>query len=244
MEMITSLQNSRIKKWTSLHTAKGRSQNGLFLVEGEHLTEEALRAGAVETIITDEECPFDFGDVIKVTPQIMKKLSQNVSAVHLIAVCRMMNPEVKQRNRLVLLDGVQDPGNLGTIIRTAVSFGFDGVYCSADTCDIYNDKAVRSSQGALFHIPVIRCSLKDLVKALRQEGVTVIATALEGAQPMSSVEVPGQAAFVFGNEGQGVSRAVLDDADLKMKIEMDGFESLNVAVAAGIVMYQYRRKQR
>ena len=241
MEMITSLQNSRVKKWTSLHTAKGRSQNGLFLVEGEHLTEEALKAGAVETIITDETCPFDFDDVIQVTPQIMKKLSQNVSAVHLIAVCRMLKPEVKQMERLVLLDGVQDPGNLGTIIRTAVSFGFDAVYCSNDTCDLYNDKAVRSSQGALFHIPVIRCSINDLLRQLKQEGVTVIATALEGAQPMGRVTPPARAAFVFGNEGQGVSQAVLENADIKMKIEMDGFESLNVAVAAGIVMYQYRR---
>lgn len=241
IESITSLQNARVKKWTSLHTKKGRDETGLFLVEGEHLISEALKAGILETLIIDEENPFDFDNVIQVTPEIMKKVSQNVSAVHLIGVCQRKEPTVSDMSRVILLDGVQDPGNVGTMIRTAVSFGFDAVYCSPDTCDLYNDKAIRSTQGALFHIPVIRGNLADLIAQLRNDGFRIIATTLEHSKTMSQIENTGKLAFVFGNEGSGVSKAIQQDADERLRIEMEGFESLNVAVAAGIVMYHYQR---
>lgn len=242
MESITSLQNSKVKKWTSLHKKKERDHTGLFLIEGEHLIQEALQENIVETIITDEQCPFEFKNTVQVTPQIMHKLSDNVSAVHLIAVCHKLEKQPDTICRALLLDGVQDPGNLGTLIRTAVSFSFDVVYVSEDTCDLYNDKAIRSTQGALFHVPVIRGNLLDIVKQLQKDGFTIVATSLEESETMSEIPESEHMGFIFGNEGQGVSKALQREADHRLRIEMHGFESLNVAVAGGIVMYQYRGK--
>lgn len=242
MENIVSLQNAKIKKWASLHKKKERDESGLFLVEGEHLIGEALAAGCVQDIITDTSCPYDFASVYLVTPAIMNKLSENVSEVHLIAVCCKLDQAPSQLQRVILLDGVQDPGNLGTLVRTAVSFSFDAVYCSEDTCDLYNDKAVRSTQGALFHIPVIRGNLMDILLQLKKDNFTVIATSLEESHKMDEISETEKMAFVFGNEGQGVHAEIQAAADDRLRIDMHGFESLNVAVAGGIVMYHYRRK--
>lgn len=241
MEYIESLTNSRVKQWVRLHHKKNRDRTGLFLVEGEHLIQEALKADAVETIITDTASPFEFGHVIKVTGGIMKKISDNVSEVHLIAVCRQrqLSPD-NDMKRVLILDGVQDPGNMGTLIRTAVSFSFDAVYCSEDCCDLYNEKTIRSTQGAMFHIPVVRCDLHDLVSGLQKDGFTVIATALDASEPMEQILPEEHMAFILGNEGQGVHKKLQMQADRRLRIEMNGFESLNVAVAGGIVMYRYR----
>lgn len=241
MEVIQSLQNSKVKEWVRLHNKKDRDQKKQFLIEGEHLLEEALKAGCVETIITDEDRPETDVPVIRVTDGIMKKISGNVSAVHVIGVCRMQEPEVRNNSRLLILDGLQDPGNVGTLIRTAVSFGFDGVYLSPDSCDLYNEKTIRSTQGALFYIPVIRTGLSDLVTQLQKEGVTVIASALDASVNMEDIAPIEKMAFVVGHEGRGVSKEIQRKADQRLRIEMDGFESLNAAVAGGIMMYRYRK---
>lgn len=242
METITSLENKKIKKWTSLHTKKGRDKENLFLVEGEHLIEEALKENVVDTIITDTSSPFEFENVVLVNEAIMKKLSENVSQVHLIAVCKKKEIQPTNKERVILLDGVQDPGNLGTLIRTAVSFSFDAVYLSNETCDLYNEKVIRSTQGAFFHIPVIREDVKQTVQHLQEEGFKVISTSLEESKTMSQISDEGKLAFVFGNEGQGVSKEIQNMSNERLRIEMHGFESLNVAVAGGIVMYHYRKK--
>lgn len=241
METINSLQNSKVKKWCALHSKKERDLTGLFLVEGEHLIQEALDAGCVQDIITDTECPFDFERIYQVTPAIMNKLSANISKVHYIAVCKKLEYEITSPTRILILDGVQDPGNLGTLVRTAISFSFDLVYCSNETCDLYNEKTIRSTQGALFHIPVIRGDLNEIVKSLQKDDFTVIATSLEDSHSMSQIPSVAKMAFIFGNEGQGVSKQLQQLANDCLRIEMHGFESLNVAVAGGIVMYHYRK---
>lgn len=240
MEKITSVHNEKIRRWSLLHRKKYRDESGCFLVEGEHLIEEALKAGCVEVILSDETCPFAFDRVIAVTPEIMKKLSANVSDVHLIAVCRQKEETLKPARRVVLLDGVQDPGNLGTIIRSAVSFGFDGIICSFTCADLYNEKTIRSTQGAFFHIPVIREDLHTAIADLQDSGFAVLATALDASLPLKEIRTEEKMAFVFGNEGQGVSREIQELCQQRVRIEMDGFESLNVAVAAGIIMYHFQ----
>ena len=242
MEKIVSLQNAKVKTWSSLHQKKYRDRLGLFLVEGEHLIGEAMQAGVLEALIFDEPCAFDCPQMYEVTPQIMNRLSANVSDVHMIGVCRILQNAPQNMKRVVLLDGIQDPGNLGTIVRTARSFSFDAVYCSPQCADLYNEKAVRSTQGALFHIPVIRGSLSGIIEDLRKDDFRIIATTLEHSQTMSEIENTGKPGFVFGNEGKGVRKEIQLDADERLRIEMEGFESLNVAVAAGIVMYHYQRK--
>ena len=239
MEIIDSTQNARVKGWAKLHQKKERDKTGLFIVEGEHLVEEALRHNAVKTILFVEQCPFEFKEIIKVNKPIMDKLSSNPSGASIIAICRQNQLEPTQEHNLVLLDDIQDPGNLGTIIRTAVSFGVDGIYCSKGTCDLYNDKVIRSTQGAIFGIPVIRCDLEEKVKEFQDKGICVIATTLEKAKPMQEFQDKKDYAIILGNEGQGVHHSLQEIADERLRIEMSGFESLNVAVAGGIIMYHF-----
>lgn len=241
MEKIVSKDNKKVKEWNALHQKKHRDETGKFLVEGEHLIQEALEAGAVETILYTESCPFAFDRTVEVTEPVMNKISANPSGAKYIAVCRQMRTPPQQMKRVLLLDGIQDPGNLGTLVRTAKSFSFDAVFCSEETVDLYNDKTVRSTQGALFHIPVIRCNLNDLVRQLQKEGVQVVATTLEQAVSMEDIPEQEQMAFILGNEGQGVHQELQKAADVRLRIEMSGFESLNVAVAGGIIMYRYRK---
>lgn len=241
MERITSLQNAKVKGWVKLHEKKERDKTGLFLIEGEHLISEALKKDLVVTIITDKECPFDHHDIIYVTEAIMDKIAKNISHVHIMAVCKKVDLDQQEEKRVILLDNVQDPGNLGTIVRTAVAFNYDSIYCSKNTVDIYNEKVIRSTQGALFHIPVIYTDLPTKINELKQNSFHIIATSLHEAKPMQEIQAKDKMVFIMGNEGQGVSKELLDISDEKLFIEMPGFESLNVAVAAGIVMYKYQQ---
>ena len=239
MEKIVSLQNAKIKKLCRLHKKKDRDESGLFLVEGEHLVEEARKAGCLQYCISDvEELTGKNG--LYVTPEIMKKISCNVSEVHLIGLCRKLQNPCKDRKRVLILDGVQDPGNLGTLVRTAVSFSFDAVYCSKNTVDLYNEKTVRSTQGAMFYIPVIYENLIKTVSMLKEEGFHIVGTSLHDACGMQEIVPHEKMAFILGNEGQGVSKEMLALSDERLFIEMNGFESLYVAVAGGIVMYNFR----
>ncbi len=241
MEKITSLQNKKVKEWCLLHKKKYRDETHTFLIEGEHLIEEALKEGIVETILYADACPFEFSNTIEVTDGILEKISQNPSGASYIAICHTLENEPKENHRILILDGIQDPGNLGTLIRTAVSFSFDAIYCSKETVDLYNEKVIRSTQGAFFHIPVIYDDLNKVIPSLKEKGVRIISTALENAVGMEEVSESLSMAFILGNEGQGVSKASIEASDICMKIEMNGFESLNVGVAGGIIMYKYRK---
>lgn len=237
---ITSLSNARIKQFCKYHDKKAREIDQRFLVENEHLIQEAIQANLLETLIIPIGSNYEFdGEILYVTPEIMNKLKMNVSAPTLVGVCKMKKAHPIHK-RLVLLDDVQDPGNVGTIIRSAYSFGFDSVVLSNKCADLYNDKVVRSTQGALFHMNVIRGNLIDFVKQCRSNQIPVYATTLEEAKGLSSFENPDSVALVFGNEGEGVSKGIQAMADERIFIEMNQFESLNVAIAAGICCYWFR----
>ncbi|MFV0479016.1 MAG: TrmH family RNA methyltransferase [Anaerorhabdus sp.] len=241
---ITSVQNTKVKQWAKLHTKKGRDEEGRFLIEGEHLIQEALQTGCVETILIQDgyHTTLDVCADYVCHEQVMKKLSKNPSGCQMMAVCTFPKLEIKQSQRLVLLDGIQDPGNMGTIIRTALAFGYDGVICSADCVDLYNEKTIRSTQGALFKIAVKKVALDQAIAKLKNEQVSIFAMALnDEALPMSSCDKPEKLAIILGNEGQGISDAILEKADQSVKIEMNQFDSLNVAVAAGIGLYYFKK---
>ena len=241
---ITSLTNAKVKQWAKYKEKKYREKERRFLIEGEHLIEEAVRANLVECIIVEREKPHPFQQfpVYEVTPEILRKLESSVSGTWIMAVCHMPQySEADYGQRVIVLDDVQDPGNVGTIIRTALSFGYDAVLLSAHSCDIYNEKVIRSTQGALFHIPVIRGDVHAMLMELKQRGSRILATSLHNASALREVAVPEAFALVFGNEGKGVSEEVLRLADTHVFIEMHTFESLNVAVAAGICMYAFKK---
>lgn len=239
---ITSLTNAKVKQWAKYKEKKYRESDQRFLIEGEHLIQEAHTAGLIECILIEagRTCAFAHYETYEVTKDILKKLSDSVSGTWMMAVCRMPKPTSTFGDKVIVLDGVQDPGNVGTIIRTAYSFGYTSVVLSSACADIYNEKVIRSTQGALFHIPVIRGEIMALLAQLKQQGITCYATSLHDAAAMQSVCVKQPLALIFGNEGKGVSQCVLDESDHRVYIEMDTFESLNVAVAAGICMYHFK----
>lgn len=239
---ITSLTNAKVKQWAKYKEKKHRDKEQQFLIEGEHLIEEAHKAGIIDCILVEQgrENFLPEYESYEVTKEILHKLSDSTSGTYIMAVCHMKHTAPQQLRKVVVLDDVQDPGNLGTIIRSAYSFGFDGIYLSKHCVDAYNEKVVRSTQGAIFHIPVIRKDRLETLAELKQAGVRVYATSLHEATPLQQTPIQHPCALVFGNEGNGVSKEVLEISDERVFIEMETFESLNVAVAAGICMYYFK----
>lgn len=240
---ITSLTNAKVKQWSKYKEKKHRDKDHKFLIEGEHLIEEAHKANLIECILIEQgkENMFPAYETYEVTRDILKKLSDSVSGTYIMAVCHMPNiSSIDFGNKVIVLDDVQDPGNVGTIIRTAFSFGYTSIVLSNHSVDVYNEKVIRSTQGALFHMPIIRGDIMELLQELKQQGITLYATSLYEATPLQQTPKKTPCALIFGNEGNGVSKDVIDFSDHKVFIEMETFESLNVAVAAGICMYEFR----
>lgn len=240
---ITSLTNAKVKQWSKYKEKKHRDKEHKFLIEGEHLIEEAHKANLIECILIEQgkENMFPAYETYEVTRDILKKLSDSVSGTYIMAVCHMPNiSSIDFGNKVIVLDDVQDPGNVGTIIRTAFSFGYTSIVLSNHSVDVYNEKVIRSTQGALFHMPIIRGDIMELLQELKQQGITLYATSLHEATPLQQTPKKTPCALIFGNEGNGVSKDVIDCSDHKVFIEMETFESLNVAVAAGICMYEFK----
>jgi RNA methyltransferase, TrmH family len=240
---IDSLTNTQVKRWVTLQSAKGRAEHGTFLVEGEHLVDEAVKTGWVRKLLIREghDNPYPTLESVHLSAAVFKKVSQLESLGWIVAECTLPPVAPLIGSRFLVADRIQDPGNLGTILRIAVAFGFDQVLCSPDCVDLTNEKVIRSTQGALFHVPVVRGELPDLLQQLRTQGIVLYATAADGELALSQVAAQDRVALILGNEGSGVSSGVLKLADHRLKIEMSAFESLNVAIAAGIVAYHFRK---
>lgn len=214
-----------------------------FLIEGAHLIEEAIAHGQkIHTLIFLEDYDHEKYDAhgietFIVNDSVMKTLSSLETPPGIMAVVSYVAPVTAGR-RVLLLDGIQDPGNVGTLLRAADAFGFDRVILSRDTVDAFSDKVLRSAQGSTFHIDI---TTMDAVRAVQQFDGTVLATDLEGAIPLEAVEAQDSLMVILGNEGRGVSDAVLTQVDRKIKIKMPGAsESLNVAIAGGIIMHHFK----
>ena len=237
---ITSLNNDRVKYWVKLQDKKFRDQEGLFIVEGDHLVNEAIRCGLAKEIISLD----DFSNVIptyKITEEIMKKISNQKSISRICAVCFKIK-EKAMGNKVICLDNIQDPGNLGTIIRSAVAFNIDTIILNDKSVDLYNDKVIRSSEGMIFNINVIRCNLENKLNDLKNEGFKIIGTSVKNNNLLKNVEVKEKYAIVLGNEGNGISKEIEDLCDDFIYIKMnESCESLNVAVASSIIMYELNR---
>ena len=241
--IIDSLANIQVKYWASLSQTKNRQKSGQFLVEGDHLVQEAYRGQAIDLILLSvgRNNPYPELKSVVLSANIFKKLSQLESQGSIMALCHKQKSSPILGTRLILCDRIQDPGNLGTIIRTATAFGFDGVVCSLDCVDFTNEKVIRATQGALFHITLEQKDLFEMIRLCHQSGFKVLGTALEDADALSGINSFTPLAIVLGNEGSGVSKEILNMCDQKIMIESTAFESLNVAVACGIVCHHFRK---
>ena len=239
--MITSVKNDTIKKILKLKKKKYRDESGLFLVEGEHLVAEALNKGMAKMVITCKDDNYDV-EVLQVSEDVMKKLAFTMNPQPIMAVCYMkIDKEVDyHKKRYILLDHLQDPGNMGTILRTSLALGYHDILISKDSVDLYNDKVIRATQGALFSLNISIVDLADEIKKMQERGIKVYGTALEDAFSIEEVESEARMAFILGNEGNGMSKEILDMVDERLYIPIDSIESLNVAIAGSIIMYKFR----
>lgn len=239
MEVITSLDNKRIKNLSKLLVKKYRDEENKFLVEGEHLVEEAFKAGVLLEVVQCEDYNGSFDvETTYVTYDVIKKLSNTQNPQRVIGVCKKMT-EKELGSKVVILEDLQDPGNLGTIIRSSVAFNVDTIVVSNNTVDIYNDKVLRSSEGMLFHINIVKRDIDAFIDELHNEGYVVYGTKVDGGTNLKEVTSSEKMAIVMGNEGAGVKMGTLDKCDKYIYIPMNSdCESLNVGVATSIILYE------
>lgn len=235
--MIESINNPKIKELNKLKQKKYRDQLGLFLVEGYHLVHEAYEKGILKEVLTTDKIDIDT-NITYVNEDIIKYLSDVETPQNIIGVCYKKESEVIG-NKVIMLDDIQDPGNLGTIIRSAVAFNFDTIILSENSVDLYNSKVIRSSQGMIFKVNIIRTDLKEMLKKLKDDGFYILATKVTNGKNIKTLEKDKKICIIMGNEGNGVSDEILNMADEFVYIKMNGScESLNVGVASSILMYE------
>lgn len=260
IKKITSRNNEYIKELSKLGDRKKRSESGKFAFEGRKLLSEAISFGApLEAVLMTEkaisECKENLSalPVIEVSDEVYEKISFEKSPEGIFCVSKVLD---KIHNlyiiykgsflneRIFLLDGIRDPGNLGTMLRTAFAFGCDTVVMSADCADVYNSKTVRASMGAVFKQKTVRVSdMAGTVNALKNNGYTVLCAALDdNAASLTDVKIDKNTCFIVGNEGTGIRKEIIDASNGTVIIPMEeGTESLNAASAATILMWeQYR----
>ena len=240
--LITSLENNKIKKYIKLKQKKYREIDKLFLVEGEHLTEEAYKSNLLfDLLVLDGYNPnIDF-PYTNVTSLIMKKLSNMESIPMVIGVVKIRDSKELFGSHVLLLDDVQDPGNLGTIIRSCVAFNVTDIVLSLNTVDLYNDKVIRASQGMIFKLNIIRKDLTSVIDEFKKQDYLILGTNVKNGVDAKGIN-PLKYALIMGNEGQGVKKEIQDMCDKNIYIKMnDQCESLNVGVATSIILYELNR---
>lgn len=261
--VITSRQNRFIKYLRELKEKRNREIEGRFVIEGVKFVAEALQSGVQpeKLVVSDHgmnsppisELVFGYpnqGQVVRITDPVMEYVCETNTPQGIMALIKM--PEISldalktsDDSIFAVIDGVQDPGNVGTIIRTADAFGAGGVILTRGCADLYNAKTLRSTMGSVFHIPVIReaeaANIKDFLR--RHSLFTAVTGVDTNASEIQEVRLDFPLALVFGSEGRGVSGELTGLGDIMIKIPMAGAaESLNVAVAAGIAFYEALRQ--
>ncbi len=265
-EAVVSLQNKFVKLASSLKQKKYRDELGLFIVEGVRLVEEATQSNwLVETCIyTDEAFKQERVRVIITTLQangcrmiqvnnvIYDKITDTKEPQGIMAVVGKRTyqlldmQDTKEKSFFMVLDQLQDPGNIGTVIRTAVAAGCTGVVLTKGCTDVFATKAVRASMGSIFHIPIIEgVSAGEVISYFSEHAIDILATSLESSKIYFDVDYNKSIALVFGNEGNGVSQVLLEHAKERLFIPLLGHvESLNVAASAAVVLYEVVRQRR
>ena len=242
--LITSIHNEHIKELVRLKEKKYRDQTGTFLVETKHLVLEAYKAGLIKELILEQNeiFPLDV-TTLYVSREILKKLYTVESPSKVMAVVNKKDVEEQYGEKILILDRIQDPGNLGTIIRSAVAFNINTIVCSPDTVDVYNPKVVRASQGMMFHIPILVKNTEKLIQELKEQDYKIVGTKVTNGHDVRGASIYSHFALVIGNEGQGISKNIEELCDEYLYIKMnENCESLNASVAASILLYEINNK--
>lgn len=260
MEII-STANPRVKQWVQLMDKKGRDKQEKFLVEGIHLVNEAIHSQVrIESIVysisqgipqeIEQESADPQTEWIGVSDAVLLKCSDTVTPQGVFAVIHKWKSKLDVILRhsqplVIAVDGIQDPGNLGTIIRSADAVGATGVVMGKGSVDLYNPKAIRATMGSLFHLPLVEADLEVVLPQVSKMSIDIVSTGLDAVHHCYAEDFTKGIWIVLGNEGQGVSAAVSPFVNRKIMIPMTGkAESLNVAMAATVILYEaFRQRQ-
>ena len=235
--MYSSTNNDFIKSIKKLNEKKYRDSTNTFLVEGEHLVIEAIKNNLVKYVIVSTDYDFDYDNKIIVTDKVLKYISNLNTPSGIMAVCNKKESR-KLGSRIIVLDNIQDPGNLGTIIRSSVAFNFDTIVISNDSVDVYNSKVIRATQGMLFNVNIVVTDITSFLNDIKTE-YRIIGTDVVGGKNVSDFKNLKKFAIIMGNEGQGMSNDTKKLCSDFVYIPMNqDCESLNVGVAASIIMYE------
>jgi TrmH family RNA methyltransferase len=259
IRIVQSKQNARVKELRAALLRPGRNGSGVAALEGVHLLAEALRSGVeLETVFVaqgHEELLGELGlavsgsaEVLALPREILDSAVTTESPQPIAALARTRNwgwPELFQaKSLIVVLAGIQDPGNLGTILRSAEAFGASGVVSLPGTVSQWNPKAMRASAGSVFRMPFISAPAQEAFAALRKAGVRTLAAMAHEAQPLGESDLTGPVALVIGAEGSGLAPELAAECDARITIPCPGpVESLNAAVAASILLYEAARQR-
>jgi TrmH family RNA methyltransferase len=241
--LYSSINNDKIKGLKKLNSKKYRDLSGLFLVDGEHLVCEAYRSGYLEELILLSNSDFSLDvPTSYVTFEVMKYISNLDTPSGIIGVCRKKESSL-YGDRIVVLDDVQDPGNLGTIIRSCVAFNVSTLVLSEGCVDLYNSKVIRSTQGMIFKLNIIVVSdVVSYVECLKKLNFRVYSTKVNGGNSLKTIEKCLRFVIIMGNEGNGVREELIDLSDDYIYIDMNPLcESLNVGCATSIILYELDR---
>lgn len=237
--LYSSVENNKIKDLKKLHTKKYRDKKNKFLVEGRHLVLEAFKTGYLDELLLEENelLPLDVMTHY-MTNNVSNYLSELDTPTNVIGVCNKKDGVLKG-NRIVYLDCIQDPGNLGTIIRSCVAFNIDTLILSKDCVDLYNSKVIRATQGLLFHMNILVEDINNIASDLKGEGYKIYGTNVKYGKSLKSIAKAEKFVIIMGNEGNGIGCVSQELCDEYIYIDMNGnCESLNVGVATSIILYE------
>ena len=240
--LITSTDNKKIKELVKLKQKKYRDIENKFIIETENLIKEAYIEGKLEEvyILENEELSFNIDcPIYYVSENVMNKI-KNVNTSKYIGVCSKKESNEYIGKRYLMLDRVADPGNLGTIIRSAVAFNIDTIIISDDSCDVYNDKTIRATEGSLFRINIIREDLEEAINNLEKLNINIYGTDVTNGEDIDTVDKENFC-IIMGNEGSGISEKVKKKITKNIHLKTNNVESLNVAVATSIILYELNK---
>lgn len=236
--MITSLDNKKVKEWTKLHNKKYRDEE--FLLLSEELVLAAKESNLLKTLIYVDELPFEFPDAYEVSQDVMNKISK-LDDIKYIGIGLKIKEKRNFNSRVMILEDLADPLNIGRIMESCYLFGFDSLVLSNNCADIYNPKCLKAAGEAFYKLNISYADISSLIDELKDNNFNVYATGLKSySLEMYDVEIKDKMAFILGNEGSGVKEETMSKADEIIKIDMHNIDSLNVAMAGAIIMYRFR----
>ena len=239
---ISSKQNTKIKEIGKLISDNSyRKERKEFVIEGFHLLEMALEDRLVKAIFSLEPLKNIDEKITNyiVSEDILKKISTQKNPQGVVAICSMRKEKEISHNNVLYLDGVSDPGNLGTLLRTALAFSFKDVILSKGSVSLYNEKTISSSQGAIFRLNIISGDEQNLIN-LKEKGYKILATGIKGSVELKNIKKSDKQVLILGNEAHGVNEKILNLADERIRIDINEIESLNVAICGAIMMHYLR----